>query len=228
MKKSYFSILFYMMLIFMVTSCDVPVDHEWYEREYESYASTNYSGNIKKLTEWFVESEAPENKKKFVLRTNDTKYLMPGGYTAHEITNASTVTNVSAEVSRQSGSTTAGYGIVFAARKKGAAAYMLSVMINTQKMYTVGKFAEGNYITIKDWTITDCLRSGYGKSNKISVSVASDKSITVSLNDVAVYTFKDTPYGSIPALYSGGHGYIVVIPEVENFPESFAEVTFIE
>ena len=101
-------------------------------------------------------------------------------------------------------------------------------MINTQRMYTVGKFAEGNYITIKDWTTTNTLQAGYGISNRIGISVAGDKSITVSFNGVEEYKFKDTPYGSIPALYSGGHGYIVVIPEVENFPESFVEVTFIE
>ncbi len=214
--------------LFFISSCDVPVDHDWYEREDWSYAATNHGSGIKMLTDWFAESEASGNKKKFVLRTNDRKYLMPGGYTAYKITDKTNVSSVTAEVSRQSGNSIFGYGIVFAMRKKDNSEYMLSVMINTQRMYTVGKFAEGNYITIKDWTPTDCLRGGYGITNKISVSVASDKSIRVSLNDVAVYTFKDTPYGTAPALSTGAHGFVTVISEVENFPESFVEVTFIE
>ena len=54
--------------LFFISSCDVPVDHDWYEREDWSYAATNYGGNIKILTDWFAESETSGNKKKFVLR----------------------------------------------------------------------------------------------------------------------------------------------------------------
>ena len=224
MKRYVFAVI--MAMAFMIISCDVPQEHEWYERNAYFYED-EYNNIMPKVTDWFVESEAPDERKKFVLKTNDSKYLIPGGYTAYKITDKATVNSVTADVSKQHGSSTAGYGILFAMRKKNNSDYMLSVMINTQRMYSIGKFAEGNYIKIKDWTVSNCLKGGYGVSNRISVST-SNKIITVKLNGVEVYTFQDTPTESTPALTTGAHGYVAVIPENENFPESFMEVLFIE
>lgn len=219
--------VFIIIALFFLISCDVPQDLEWYERTDETFDGKSGS-TFNQVTDWFTKTETSDGRKKYILRTNDTKYIIPGGYTAYEITGTSNVSSVTADVSRQSGNGMAGYGIVFAARKRNNAVYMLAVMINIHGMYTIAKYKAEQYETLKDWAYSANLKSGYGVSNRISVTAATDGSITVKFNGVTEYVFKDSASGGIPALSTGSHGFVTVIPPTEDFPSEFVEVTFVE
>lgn len=103
----------------ILSSCDVPQDHEWYERDWQTEEFK--VGAIIEETENFKKSETSDGKKKYVFRTNDRKYIDNDTVCAWSITDSSTPypSTVSATVSRQSGSNVAGHGILFAARKSG-------------------------------------------------------------------------------------------------------------
>ena len=209
----------------ILSSCDVPQDHEWYERDWQTEEFK--VGAIIEETENFKKSETSDGKKKYVFRTNDSKYIDNDTFCAWSITDSSTPypSTVSATVSRQSGSNVAGHGILFAARKSGGKTYFLTVMINTSGMYMIGKHSAGNFNILQDWKRTDSLKKGYGVQNSIEVTV-SGGIFRIYFNGVFTDSFQDT---IAPVLSSGGaHGYIVTIPPTENLPQSFVEATFTE
>lgn len=217
-------------ILFVLLSCEVPQDQDWYERP-ESAAryrpqETRRDG-APPSTVLFEESTAAGGGTEVLFRTNDPAYLFPGGRTEWRIADTSTSATASATVCRRQGSGTAGQGLLFAARSKGGKSYFLAVMVNTKQQYTIAKYLAGKKTVIQDWKSSGLLQSGYGVRNTIRVS-ASGGDIAVYLNGSLETTFRDTATGGIPALSTGGHGYIVEIAPNERLPSGSVEVAFTE
>lgn len=215
------------VFVFILTSCEVPLGRQWYNRPDDGLAGVDVrEGTFAEETELFTESAASGGRKKYTLRTNDTKYISSNPVSVWKLTDTSTPYPeiVSADVSRQSGDGSAGYGIIFAARKKSGNTYFLTVMINTRKQYMIGKYSAGTMTVMQDWKPSPRLKGGYGVQNNIRVT-ESGGTIFLYFNGSFVESFKDT---SAPALSTGAHGYIVTIPPTEAFPSTFVEATFIE
>ena len=117
--------------------------------------------------------------------------------------------------------------LLFAARSKGGKSYFLDVMVNTRQQYTIAKFLAGEKSVIQDWRSSVLLRSGYGVKNTIRVS-SSGGDISVYFNGSLGTTFRDTDSGGIPALSTGGYGYIVELAPDERLPSGYVEVAFSE
>ncbi len=216
------------MILMLLQSCDVPLDHEWYERTdgSEYYETEGSPASFMIITKKFEKSDTADGKKKYIFKTNDSKFISNENIKVWEITDTSTPypTTVTASISRQSGSSTAGFGILFAARKSSGKEYFLTVMINTSGQYMIGKQVAEDFTVIQDWKRFDSLKRGYGVQNIIKVSL-SGNAFNLYFNNVLAETFQDTIQ---PKLSTGAHGYIVSIPPTENLPQKFVEATFIE
>lgn len=217
-----------MSFILLIQSCSVPQDYNWLARdsEYEYVDMSDRSGKIKEETTLFDESMTNDGKKKYIFKTNDSKYISSENVRVWKITDSSTPypTTVCATVSCQSGSSSVGSGILFAARKKSGKDYFLTVMINIAGQYMIGKNSEESFTVIKDWTRCDSIKKGYGMQNAIKVTLAGSV-FNVYINNILADSFQDT---NTPILSTGAHGYIVLIPSTEKLPQKFVETAFIE
>ena len=216
--------------LFLLLSCEVPQDQDWYERP-ESGVTYRSQGSRRDdpppSTVLFEEVPAPGGDTEVLFRTSDPAYLNPAGHAEWKIMDTSTSSTASATVCRRQGSGTAGQGLIFAVRSKGGSFYFLAVMVNTKQQYTIAKYLAGKKTVIQDWKSSGLLQSGYGVRNTIRVS-ASGGDISVYLNGSLETTFRDTASGGIPALSTGGHGYIVEIAPNERLPSGSVEVAFTE
>ena len=217
-------------LLFVLLSCEVPQDQDWYERPESGityHRQPPQGTDTIPVTILFEEAPAPGGGTEVLFKTNDPAYLNPAGHAEWKIMDTSTSATASATVCRRRGSGTAGQGLIFAVRSKGGSFYFLAVMVNTKQQYTIAKYLAGKKTVIQDWKSSRLLQSGYGVKNTIRVS-ASGGDISVYLNGSLETTFRDTASGGVPALSTGGHGYIVEIAPNERLPSGSVEVAFTE
>lgn len=164
---------------------------------------------------------------KFVLETNDTKYLSANGrtfWTAKETNSSESFEPISVTVCKESGRTEAGFGIVFCSQELDETPFMLAVLINANGLYTAGKVSNGIFSHITGWRNSVYINKGLGIQNVISVSCDSEsKNFTLSINGYAVTAFAV----SENIVFNGSKsGFAVVIANNENFPENPVKVTF--
>lgn len=182
--------------------------------------------NVKEETSLFNQENSDDQSYEFV--TNDTRFLNRNGYTfwsvpyvnAHDDFEPVTVT-----VCKESGRTEAGFGIVFCKQDLNGKSYILTVLINGNGLYTVGKVIEGSFYYLdKGWKASDSIRRGQGVNNKMSVTYDSEsKLFYLYINDYKVTSFSTSEDVTFKNSKSG---FAVVIAKNETFPSNPVKVTF--
>jgi hypothetical protein len=188
--------------------------------------------NFEMRSELFEEAGVESGLTVTRMRTNDTENWTRQGYTlwtAWGADNLAPFTDRTVEVSKPKGYSGAGYGVVICQGTRivegKTTITMLTVMINNNGQYALGKVIGGGYEDILWWTGSPYINSiGAGSPTTIRVSYDGVK-FWLYFNNMFVRNFAD----NIEPVHSGGrNGYIVVIAPADKFPEEEVEVYFKE
>jgi len=215
----------FIFVILFISSCLTP-----YEPQGES-GLPEEDGIISLVEELFTEGWYDEEGRKYtVFLLNDNTYWSENGYTLWSLekgTGEESFTRRNVLVSKITGDKIAGYGIVICHKMRiGYGETMLTIMINTEQNYAIGKVIGGNYRSLKSWTYSRYLAKGYGRSNELTITYEKEnKEYTLSINNNEVEKFKDE---TEPVCEGGRNGYIVVISPQDKFPQTPIEITFLE
>ena len=229
MKK--FSLYFYSVLtILLFSACGSPVN----SGNEDFIPSVGSEPKFELADDFFSEdSENSEEVGLYTFSTNNKSYLNSKGCTFWTLKNQNVrhalFKSRSVRVVKESGSVSAGFGIVFCVQESEVAGSfnMFTILLNTKGQYAVGKIIKGNYTNIQWWKDSKYINRGFGAVNYIRVDYNSGtKEFTLLLNDAEVLKFSDA--NSSPRLTSGGDGYVVVLDGKENFSVSNTKVTFSE
>jgi hypothetical protein len=132
------------------------------------------------------------------------------------------------KMSKPKGYEGAGYGLVicqgsrfFEGREEKT---MLTVMINNNGQYALGKVIGSRYESIQEWINSSFIREGPGAPNTITVRPNGDGFVLL-INDRALRTFSD---GTEPRHSGGRNGYIVVTAPSDNNTQGGVDVYFTE
>lgn len=179
------------------------------------------------FTEWWYDEEG---RKVTVFLLNNNIYWSEYGYTLwslekdleEKIFNTREVC-----VSKINGDKIAGYGIIFCHKMRaGYGETMLTIMINTEQNYAIGKVIGGNYKSLKSWTYSNHIAKGYGRPNDLKIMYDKEnKEYTLVINNYLTEIFKDE---TEPVCEGGRNGYIAVISPQDKFPQTLVEITFLE
>lgn len=215
----YMKLLMGLVLLIIMTSCELapfeegqnPVNPEQTNVQEESTMFEEY-----------------EQNKMFIFETNDTKYLTPNGYTLWTVPQINTSENfntISVKVTKESGRTEAGFGLVFCEQNIDEKPFMLAVMINTNGLYSIGKIYDGVFSHINNgWLKSNHIYSGLGVPNDISITFNNtNKNFTLSINNYEITSF--TVNEKI-TFKNSRSGYVVVIANNESFPSKPVRVTY--
>ena len=215
----YVKLLMGLVLLTIMTSCELapfeegqnPVNPEQTNVQEESTMFEEY-----------------EQNKTFIFETNDTKYLTPNGYTLCTVPQINTSENfnaISVKVTKESGRTEAGFGLVFCEQNIDEKPFMLAVMINTNGLYSIGKIYDGVFSHINNgWLKSDHIYSGLGVPNDISITFNNtNKNFTLTINNYEITSF--TVNEKI-TFKNSRSGYVVVIANNESFPSKPVRVTY--
>lgn len=163
----------------------------------------------------------------YVFNTNLPNYITNNGYTIwcrKNINESVDFEIVEVQVCKNSGSANTGYGIVFCCQEIDGKDYMLTVLIDTQSNYIIGKVINGEFITISKWTNNKSIKSGYGIYNTIKVDYNNvDKVFNLSVNNTTITSFSVTENLTFK---NSKWGYVAVISNVEKFPSESVEVIY--
>lgn len=188
---------------------------------------TDIPQEFEQVNDLFKEQPGPE--KIFDFKTNNTAYWGPYGYTLWGLKGAEKTPFVSrtVELSKTSGDSTAGFGIVFCHYDTGdpdLGETMLAVMINTAGEYIIGEVIGPDFTEMTPWTDSPLLAHGFGEKNSIGIMYSGGQ-FALSINGTFVQNFRDDeePYHN-----HGWDGYIVVISPHDSFPQTPVHVTFQE
>jgi hypothetical protein len=159
--------------------------------------------------------EQKDSQKVTRFYTNDAKYRRPSGYTlwtSGEGGEETPFVSKMVTVRKTSGSSIAGYGMVLCEAPRFVNGVVgrvfLTVMINNNGQYAVGKVTGAVYEPLEWWTPTDKLRKGI-VDNDIRVDFVYPNSYDLYFNGVKEASFIDA---NPPACEGKGRsGYIVVI-----------------
>jgi hypothetical protein len=86
---------------------------------------------------------------------------------------------------------------------------MLTVMINNNGQYVIGKVVDGNFSYISQWTATTRLDAGSGQENTITVQYQGDNKYLLKFNGMDIREFSDEEEPRCGGV--GKNGYVVVI-----------------
>jgi hypothetical protein len=132
------------------------------------------------------------------------------------------------KLSKSKGYAGAGYGLVicqgsrfFEGREEET---MLTVMINNNGQYALGKVIGSRYESIQEWTYSSSIREGPGAPNTVTVRPNGDGFVLL-VNNRALGTFSD---GTGPCYSGGRNGYIVVVAPSDNNTQGGVDVYFTE
>lgn len=215
----YMKLLMGLVLLTIMTSCELAPFEEGQN------PVTPEQTNVQEESTMFEEYE---QNKMFIFETNDTKYLTPNGYTLWTVPQINTSENfnaISVKVTKESGRTEAGFGLVFCEQNIDEKPFMLAVMINTNGLYSIGKIYDGVFSHINNgWLKSNHIYSGLGVPNDISITFNNtNKNFTLSINNYEITSF--TVNEKI-TFKNSRSGYVVVIANNENFPSKPVRVTF--
>lgn len=169
-----------------------------------------------------------EESNAFVFETNDTNYLTANGYTLWAVPNVNaneTFEEISVEVTKESGRSEAGFGLVFCEQKIKEKSFMLTVLINSNGYYAIGKVYNGVFSHINDgWKSSNYINRGIGVKNLINISYDEHtENFTLKINEYEITKF--TVEEQI-LFRESKWGYVVVIANNENFPKNSVKVLF--
>ena len=164
--------------------------------------------------------------------TNDTKYRTTTGYTlwtycSDPVTFQERIVTVRKPV----GSSSAGYGVVICADQRLVVDRMetvfLTVMINNNRQYAIGKVFNAVYKQLVNWTDGAGLIKGTGLSHKIKITkdTGNPNKYDLYFNDVFECSFVDEEAPRCEG--AGRNGYVVVIAQ-DDLYSSGVEVWFTE
>lgn len=164
----------------------------------------------------------------FVFETNDTRYLTSTGYTLWSVPNINNSKNfeeISVGVTKQSGRTEAGFGVVFCRQTIDEKPYMLTVLINANGYYTIGKVYDGVFRHINEgWESSNYIKRGLGIKNLINITYdENNTNFTLKLNGYEITNFS---VEEEILFRESKSGYVVVIANNENFPKNSVKVFF--
>ena len=162
--------------------------------------------------------------------TNDTLYWSQHGYTVWTVWGNENAPFVERTVlmSKPKGYAAACYGFVICQGRRiidgKETDTMLTVMINNEGRYALGKVIGGRYEALFDLTSSPHLNSGAGAPNTVQVKFDGELFL-LYFNGTLERSFSDTIE---PVHISGRDGYIVVIAPSDRFPEGEVDIYFTE
>ena len=172
--------------------------------------------------------ETDEQNKEFTFETNDTKYLTSTGYTLWTVPNlnsSDTFCPMSVKITKESGRAEAGFGLVFCEQNIDEKSFMLTVLINANGMYAIGKVYDGVFNHINNgWHKSDYIYSGLGVSNDIEITFdENDNNFILKINGYEIVTFA---VNEEIVFKNSKSGFAVVIANNESFPSKPVRVIF--
>jgi hypothetical protein len=97
---------------------------------------------------------------------------------------------------------------------------MLTVMLNNNRQYAVGKVVAGKYESLQWWTVSSFINAGSGPVNTINVSYDTVlERFTLKINGGSALIFTDDEE---PKHSGGDNGYIAVISPLDRFDQGEA------
>jgi len=225
LKKSFIKILICFLFV-VISSCTLePFDSqkEIIENQVQEEVEETV---VEKVSELFT---TEIDDRTFVFETNDSKYLKKTGYTiwtTNKTNISSSFETINCEMYKSSGKTEAGYGVVFCQQKINTEDYMLCVMINTVGQYIIGNVVDAKFQKIEGWKDCSYLNKGYGVKNQLCITYdEKTQYFTININGKYVTKFKvmdDIKFEKTKI------GYVVVISNLEKFPQKEVRVVFKE
>ena len=182
--------------------------------------------NVNEESTLFIEDSSNANL--YLFETNDTRYLNNAGYTlftTNKTNESDGFETINVDMMKLAGNAEAGYGIIFCEQTIDSKPFMLSILINTNGLYTIGKITNGEFYHLdNNWRYSSHINKGYGIKNKVSVSYDENlSSFNLQINDSDITSF------TIPeriTFKNSKSGFVVVISNRENFPEKSVKVEF--
>ncbi|MDR2184335.1 MAG: hypothetical protein LBO80_01505 [Treponema sp.] len=186
-------------------------------------------GGMEEAAVLFEETDFSGGKTVTRFQTSDSRYWSGNGYTLWTVWGDELpFTDRTVKLNKPKGYEGAGYGLVicqgarfFEGREEKT---MLTVMINNNGQYALGKVIGSRYESMQGWTNSSFIREGPGAPNTITVRSNGDGFVLL-INDHAIRTFSD---GAEPRHSGGRNGYIVVIAPSDNNTQGGVDVYFTE
>jgi hypothetical protein len=206
-----------------------------YDGQEEEQGLPQDAGEFQQIAELFTDvADAESGRIETRFHTNDRKYWSQSGFTVWTLWDDPPVPEFTAtevKVSKPAGNKYAGYGLVLCYGIQNAGGsqvpMMLTVMINNNGQYALGKVTAGRYESLEWWTAHPAILPNAGPVNTIHVSMSRDVNneavYTLTVNGISVKQFTD---GDPPHLTGGKAGYIVVISPLDEFPGTEVDVWF--
>lgn len=186
---------------------------------------TDSKPTISEESTMFVKEEKSDV---YVFQTNDRKYLGSRGYTLWGVKNINQSDRfepLSVQITKQGGRAEAGFGMVFCEQEIENKSFLLTVLLNANGLYAIGKIVDGAFIHLNNgWVESEFINKGLGVSNDISVTYSEEKEcFNLKINGQEITSFSVAEEISFKNSRSG---YVVVIASDENFPSKPVKVIF--
>lgn len=211
---------FIFLMILALCSCKMPYAPEQQPDVLDEHGGFTLVDNL------FVDNGSGTTE----FSTNNPQYWSEHGYTLWTLPSGQDpmipFTSRTVRVAKTHGNASSGFGIIICqGTRDGYGETMLTVMINLNKHYTVGKVIGGSYTPIVPWTYYPSLTDGYGITTELKVTYdAGTQKFTLWINGENAQTFESTD----PIQIAGKSGYIVVVSPEDSFPEDNVTVFFTE
>jgi len=162
--------------------------------------------------------------------SNDSYYRNPMGYTLWTYSSDGGAFQERTVVVRKTlGNSIAGYGVIICSAPRDVdgqtETVFLTVMINNNKQYAIGKVIGASYTPLVNWTNSTSLRSGIGVENTLKIIKSRANAYDLYCNNIFERTFVDEEMPLCEG--SGRNGYIVVIAP-DDMDQGAVEVWFNE
>ncbi|WP_407434584.1 hypothetical protein [Treponema sp.] len=223
MRRSVFFIVF-LIMISLFSGCDLPVKTSY------NHGNNSSVSKAEKKNELF--KKQANDSLTYIFETNNEDYLKESGYTlwSENYTNTSeNFERIICKQKKESGDSKAGYGIVFCCLTKSPDEnYLLTVMINNEGEYNVGKVVNGFFLSISNgWK--ECMYLKRSLENKIEVNYITAgehvNKFELKLNDVIVMYFSDSENDK-PVFKNTKSGFVACIGPSEDFEYGKVNVVF--
>lgn len=209
----------YILVLIMFISCELSPFEESTDNKKTEESEVREESSLFKCN---------DSGTKYIFETNDTKYLHEKGYTLWTISNINSSNefeSLSVEVTKESGKGDAGFGIVFCEQNINKKKYMLSVLINANGFYTIGKVVDGVFTHINGgWKNSNYINRGLGYKNNINVTYDNiNRNFVLSIND---YIITDFTVSEEIKFKNSRSGFAAVISNNESLPNIPVKVMF--
>ena len=220
--KHYFNLRTILLIVIIITACMSP-----YHGENEEGLPIKETPVIE--SDLFIPTDT-ENEIRFY--TNDSKYRRSTGLTLWtHCSDEGTFPERTVNMRKNLGSNIAGYGLIICSAPRQVEDRMenvfLTIMINNNRQYAIGKVIGGSYTALVNWTEASGLINGVGIDNRICIQKDAENSNKYHLffNGVNDGFFVDEESPRCEGF--GKNGYVVVIAP-DDLNNSAIEVRFKE